>query len=389
MKREFCRIERLPAYVFSRLSQLKHEAVLAGREVIDFGMGNPDGAPPEEALEILKKEIDNKEQHGYSLSRGLQVLREAQSSYYKKRFGVELDAQTEIVATIGSKEGITSLALAFGAPDDYIVVNSPSYPIHSWGFIIAGTRVEYLDSKASEFLESFKNFVSKAEKKPLAVIVNYPCNPTSEIVDLDFYEELVSFCTEQGIYIISDLAYAEIYFSDRIPPSILQIPGAKDIAIEFTSLSKSFSMAGWRMGFVAGNREIISAIAKIKSYLDYGTFTPLQIAAAYTIDNADYYLQEIRDRYKERRDVMVKGLHELGWMVPNPEASMFIWTKLPVKYQNLTSLEFSMKLMQETDIVVSPGNSFGDAGEGYVRIALVQDIEKCQKALARLKKFLS
>lgn len=389
MKKDFYRINKLPAYVFSRLNQLKNEAILEGKDVIDFGMGNPDSSPPSIATEKLSKEINVTHNHGYSLSRGIPELREAQAKYYSRRFGVELDPDTEIVATIGSKEGITSLAFAMTGPDDYILVSSPSYPIHSWGFIIADTNVKYLENSGGDFLNRFCEFLDHAEKKPLAIIVNYPCNPTGEVVDLDFYTKLVDICRKEEIYIISDLAYAEIYFEGNAPSSIFQVPGAKDVAVEFTSMSKSFSMAGWRVGFVVGNIDIISAIAKMKSYLDYGMFAPLQISAAHVLNNSVDYPKTIRECYKERRNVLVEGLRDAGWNVPEPKAAMYIWTKLPEKYSHLTSLEFSTLLFERTNIVVSPGNGFGDAGEGYVRIALVQDIETTLCAIQKIKKFLS
>ncbi|MBT4878302.1 MAG: aminotransferase class I/II-fold pyridoxal phosphate-dependent enzyme [Alphaproteobacteria bacterium] len=389
MKTDFYRIQKLPSYVFAEVNKLKDSYRSKGFDIIDFGMGNPMYKPPNKVLDKLRSTSQKNDLHGYSVSRGIKGLRKAQSNYYKKRFSVELDPESEVIVSIGSKEGLSSLALAISGPNDTIVVPDPSYPIHSWGFTIAGAKVKKMPHPSPQkFFINFKKYVEKVKKKPLAVIVNYPCNPTAQTVDLDFYAEFVQFCKYHNIYIISDLAYSEIYFNDTPPPSILQIEGAKDIAIEFSSLSKTYSMAGWRIGFAVGNKTLISAITKIKSYLDYGIFTPLQIAATIAINECDEYPAMMRDIYKERRDIFVNIVKEAGWDVTIPDASMFIWTKLPKKFKSLSSLEFSKLLLEKANVAVSPGNGFGAHGEGYVRISLVENKNRIRQGAKNIKKLL-
>ena len=390
MQQDFYRISQLPSYVFAEVNIKKYQARRVGNDIIDFGMGNPDSQPPQKVIDKLAATSLIPGNHGYSVSQGIKGLRKAQTEYYKRRFNVDLDPEKEVIVNIGSKEGLSSLALAISGPNDDIIVPDPSYPIHVWGFIIAGANVVKMKSlDKNDFFNSFKSYVESGAKKPLAIVVNYPGNPTSEIADIEFYEKLVSFCTFHQIYIISDLAYAEIYFGDTPPPSILQVKGAKDIAIEFSSLSKSFSMAGWRVGFTVGNPKLISAMIKIKSYLDYGIYTPIQVASTVALNECEEYIEYIRNIYRDRRDILVKGLHEAGWQVPCPDASMFIWTKLPNKYANLSSLDFSKLLLDKADVAVAPGSGFGKMGEGYVRIALVENNNRIRQAIRNIKRFLN
>ena len=389
MKKDFYRISQLPPYVFAQVNAKRALERSKGRDIIDLGMGNPDSMPPQKVIDKLSLAAQGSNIHSYSISKGIKGLRKAQCEYYQHRFGVELDYETELIVNIGSKEGLSSLALAMTGPGDDIIVPNPSYPIHSWGFIIAGANVIDIENlNQNRFFSLFKDYVEKTSKKPLAVVINYPNNPTSETTNIEFYEEIVDFCKFHNIYIISDLAYAEIYFSDTPPPSILQVKGAKDIAIEFTSLSKSFSMAGWRIGFTAGNKDLIAAVTKMKSYLDYGIFTPMQIAATVAINDCMDYIAEVRALYKERRDILVSGLQQAGWGVPCPDASMFIWTKIPESYRHLSSLDFSKFLLEKAEVAVSPGNGFGKMGEGYVRISLVENKNRIRQAVKNIKKFL-
>jgi len=387
----FYRIGKLPPYVFAEVTNMKAAARAAGRDIIDLGMGNPDSKPPLHAIKKLQDTINDPKASRYSLSRGVHGLRKAQAGYYQRRFGVELDPNSEIVVTIGSKEGLATLASAICGPGDTFVVPDPSYPIHMWGFVIAGAaEVITVPNHADQrLLDALQKVLEGAKKKPVALIVNFPCNPTSATADLVFYEEVLSICRHHGVYVISDLAYCEIYFDDNPPPSILQVKGAKDIAVEFTSVSKTYSMAGWRIGFAAGNKKLIAALTKIKSYLDYGTFLPVQVGAAAAINGSQDYVEKMRKLYKERRDVLVKGLHEAGWNVPVPSASMFIWAPLPQKYKKLGSLEFSKLLLEHADVAVAPGLGFGPGGEGYVRIALVENNHRLRQAVRNIKEFMA
>ena len=386
MQSEFYRIQRLPPYVFAEVNKIKAEARAAGHDIIDFGMGNPDSKPPAHVIDKLREALKDPKASRYSLSRGIHGLRKAQAAYYARRFGVELDPDSEIVVTIGSKEGLANLAQAITGPGDCLVVPDPSYPIHVWGFVIAGAGVIPIpNSTGPEFFVALKNAIETAPKKPVAVIVNYPCNPTALSADLAFYEQVVDICRHYGIYVISDLAYCELYFDGNPPPSILQVKGAKDIAIEFTTVSKTYSMAGWRIGFASGNKTLISALTKIKSYLDYGTFLPVQVAAASALNGPQEYVEKLRGMYKERRDILADGLRDAGWNVVVPNASMFIWAALPKAYQSLGCMEFSKLLLREADVAVAPGIGFGPGGEGYVRIALVENKHRIRQAVRNIK----
>lgn len=392
MKHNFL-TEKLPPYIFEAIHNLKKEVASRGVEIIDFGMGNPDSAPPQHVMEKLQELSQNPKLYGYSIVGGIDNLKQALAKYYARRFNVALDYKSEVIVTIGAKEGITSLATAICGADDYFAVPSPSYPIHTFAFVIAKSNVIHINAiKSTDFLRQFKEYVEQATKKPLAVLVNYPCNPTSEVVGLDFYEELVAFCKHHNIYIISDIAYCELYFDENhVPPSILQVKGAKDIAIEFSSMSKSYSLAGTRIGFAAGNQELIRALYKMKSYLDYGSFEPLQMIAAEALtEKSDQYLYDLRAKYKKRAQFMVKILYdELGWDVEMPKASMFIWTRLPQKFSHMTAFAFCKKLLEDTGVALSAGSGFGENGEGFVRFSLIHDEDKVRKAVAKMKIFFN
>ena len=386
---EFYRISRLPPYVFAQVNKIKAAHRASGRDIIDLGMGNPDAPTPKHIVEKLREVALDDTAHGYSVSRGIHGLRKALAGYYKRRFNVTLDPDTEVISTIGSKEGLANLIQAITAPGDVIVTPNPCYPIHAYGPVISGASIRHVDtSKGGDFIELLERAIKNLTPKPIAVIVNYPGNPTAETVDLAFYERLVALCKEHGVYIISDLAYCEIYFDGNPPPSILEVEGAKDIAIEFTTLSKTYSMAGWRVGFAAGCPRLIHALTRIKSYLDYGTFTPIQVAATAALNGPQECVEEMRKRYHERRDIMVKGLHEAGWMVPSPAASMFIWAPLPEAYKELGSFEFSKLLLDQAEVAVAPGIGFGEYGDGHVRIALVENKQRLRQAVRNIKEFL-
>ncbi len=389
MPEDFYRIKRLPPYVFAEVNALKAKARVAGRDVIDLGMGNPDGATPRHIVDKLVEAVQNQRAHGYSVSRGIAGLRRAQAGYYGRRFGVELDPESEIIVTLGSKEGLANLAQAITAPGDVVLVPSPCYPIHAFGFIIAGATVRYVPAGPdNDFLAEMKKAVTNSSPKPVAVVLNYPANPTAQVVGLDFYADVVAFCREHGIYILSDVAYAEIYFDGNPPPSILQVPGARDIAVEFSSLSKTYNMAGWRIGFAVGNKRLIAALARVKSYLDYGAFTPIQVAATAALNGPQDCIAEIRERYRLRRDVLVDGLRQSGWDIPVPPATMFAWAPVPERFRSLGSLEFSKLLLEEANVAVSPGVGFGEHGENYVRIAIVENRHRLRQAARNIKQFL-
>jgi alanine-synthesizing transaminase len=391
---EFHRIKRLPPYVFAEVNAMKARARAAGDDIIDLGMGNPDQPTPPHIVEKLVEAVQNPKTHRYSNSRGIPGLRRAHSAYYKRRFGVDIDPETETIVTIGSKEGLANLAQAITSPGDVMLVPNPSYPIHPFGFILAGASIRHLPVGQEEgppdvdrFMEILERAVRHSVPKPVALVLNYPSNPTAMVVDLDFYRPIVEFCRRHGIYILSDLAYSEIYFEDPPPPSILQIPEARDIAVEFTSMSKTYSMPGWRIGFAAGNRRLIQALARIKSYLDYGAFTPIQVAAAAALNGPQDCVDQIRGLYRMRRDVLIEGLATAGWKVPSPPASMFAWAPLPPQYQHLGSLEFSKLLLQEAKVAVAPGIGFGEYGDGHVRLALVENVQRIRQACRNIKEF--
>jgi alanine-synthesizing transaminase len=390
MTEDFYRIKRLPPYVFAEVNALKAKARAAGRDVIDLGMGNPDGPTPPHIVDKLVEAVQNPRAHGYSTSRGITGLRRAQAAYYFRRFGVELDPESEIIVTLGSKEGLANLAQAITAPGDCVLVPNPCYPIHSFGFIMAGAAVRHVPAGPGvDFLTEIKSAVAHSVPKPIAVVLNYPANPTAQVVDLDFYGEVVDFCRHEGIFVLSDIAYAEIYFDGNPPPSILQVPGAREIAVEFSSLSKTYNMAGWRIGFAAGNKRLIAALTRVKSYLDYGAFTPIQVAATAALNGPQECIAGIRERYRLRRDVLVDGLHQAGWDIPAPPATMFAWAPIPERFRNLGSLEFSKILLEEANVAVSPGVGFGEFGENYVRIAMVENRHRLRQATRNIKLFMN
>jgi alanine-synthesizing transaminase len=390
MEQEFHRIKRLPPYVFAEVNEMKARARAAGEDVIDLGMGNPDGATPQHVVDKLVETVQNPKTHRYSTSRGIPGLRRANAAYYARRFGVDVDPERETIVTIGSKEGFANLAMAITSPGDIVLVPNPSYPIHAYGFIIAGAALRNMPVGPNvDLMAELERAVKFSVPPPLALVLSFPSNPTAQMVDLDFYGRVVDFCRHHKIWILSDLAYAEVYFDGVPPPSILQIPGAKEIAVEFTSLSKTYSMPGWRIGFATGNPHLIKAVARIKSYLDYGAFTPIQVAAAAALNGPQDCVDEMRDLYRRRRDVLVDSFSRAGWDIPPPSSTMFAWAPIPDELRHLGSLEFSKLLLQEAHVAVSPGLGFGEYGEGYVRIALVENRQRIQQAARNIRKFLS
>ena len=386
---EFYRIKRLPPYVFAEVNKLKAKLRHEGMDIIDFGFGNPDSPTPQHIIDKLIETVQKPRTTGYSVSRGILGLRQAAARYYKRRFDVDLDPADEIIATIGSKEGFANLAQAITAPGDIIFAPDPSYPLHAYGFIICGGVIKPIAAiTADEYLEGVKQALADAEKPPLAIVVCFPSNPTGKVADLDFYREIVAIAKKHDIIILSDLAYSEIYFGEA-PPSIFQVEGAKDVAIETISLSKTYSMAGWRMGFVVGSKRLIAALARVKSYLDYGAFTPIQVAACAALDGPQECVVGFRETYKYRRDVLVESFGRAGWDIPPPDAGMFAWAPLPKGLGNMSSLEFSKRLMEEAGVAVSPGNGFGDNGEGYIRIGLVENEQRIRQAGRNVRQFLS
>jgi alanine-synthesizing transaminase len=358
--------------------------------VIDLGMGNPDSPTPPHIVAKLVEAVQNPKTHGYSTSRGIAGLRRAQAAYYARRFNVELDPETEIIVTLGSKEGLANLAQAITAPGDTVLVPNPCYPIHAFGFIMAGASVRHVPvGPEHDFLAELKKAVQHSVPAPLAIVLNFPANPTAQVVDLDFYGEIVEFCRAHDIIVLSDLAYAEIYFDGKPPPSILQVPGARDIAVEFTSLSKTYSMAGWRIGFAVGNKRLIGALGRVKSYLDYGAFTPIQVAARAALNGPQDCIDEIRECYRDRRDALVDGLRLAGWDIPAPSASMFAWAPIPEEFRKMGTLAFSKLLLERANVAVAPGVGFGEYGEGFVRIALVENRQRLRQATRNIKAFLA
>ena len=386
---DFYRIRRLPPYVFAEVNAMKARARLAGEDIIDLGMGNPDQPTPPHIVAKLVETAQDPRAHRYSVSKGIPGLRRAHAAYYARRFGVELDPETETIVTLGSKEGLANLAQAITSPGDIILVPNPSYPIHPYGFIMAGASIRHLPiGEGEDFISNLRRAVKHAVPTPLALVLCFPSNPTAQVVDLDFYAEIVEFCRFHKIWILSDLAYSEIYFDDAPPPSILQVPGARDIAIEFTSMSKTYSMPGWRVGFAAGNRTLVGALARIKSYLDYGAFTPVQVAAVAALNGPQDCVREVRELYRQRRDVLIQGLAAAGWDVPSPPASMFAWAPIPPRYRELGSLEFSKLLLRKAGVAVSPGIGFGEYGDGHVRLALVENAQRIRQATRNIRAFL-
>jgi alanine-synthesizing transaminase len=386
---EFHRIRRLPPYIFEQVNRAKAAARNAGADIIDFGMGNPDLAAPAHVIEKLKDTVGKPRTDRYSASKGIPGLRRAQAGYYARRFGVKLNPDTQIVTTLGSKEGFANVAQAITAPGDVVLVPNPSYPIHAFGFLMAGGVIRSVPSEPNPTLfEALERAVMHSIPKPIAVVVCYPANPTAYVADLDFYKDLVAFAKKHSLLILSDLAYAEVYFDNRPPPSILQVPGAFDVAVEFTTLSKTYSMAGWRIGFAVGNERVISALGRVKSYLDYGAFTPVQVAATAALNGPDDCIREMRETYKRRRDVLVESFARAGWDLPVPSASMYVWAPLPEPFRTIGSVEFSTLLVEKAEFAVAPGIAFGEYGEGFVRIALVENEQRIRQAARNLRRFL-
>ncbi len=390
MSNEFHNIKRLPPYVFEHINPIKAKARAAGVDIIDLGMGNPDLSTPAHIVEKLTETVKDPRTHRYSASKGIPGLRKAQASYYGRRFGVKLNPETQVVATLGSKEGFANMAQAICAPGDVVLVPNPTYPIHSFGFIMSGGVVRSMPAEPNdEFFRVLDRAVRHSIPKPIALILNYPSNPTAYVADLNFYREVVKYCRAHEIFVLSDLAYSEVYFDDNPPPSILQVPEAMEISVEFTSMSKTFSMPGWRMGFAVGNERLISALARVKSYLDYGAFTPIQVAAAAALNGPDKCISDVRQIYKSRRDVLVESFGRAGWDVPAPPATMFAWVPIPDQFAHLGSLEFAKQLIEEAAVAVAPGVGFGEYGDNYVRIALVENEQRIRQAARNLKKFFA
>jgi len=387
---EFHRIKRLPPYVFEEVNRLKAQARARGDDIIDFGMGNPDMPTPQHIVKKLVETVSKPRTNRYSASRGIPGLRRAQAAYYERRFGVKLDPETQIVATLGSKEGFANMAQAITAPGDLVLVPNPTYPIHEFGFIISGGSLRHLPvSTNDEFLRHVDRAMRHSIPKPIALVLNFPANPTAEVADLDFYSEIVTYAKRNDLILLSDIAYAEIYYDGNPPPSLLQVPGAIDVSVEFSSLSKTYAMPGWRMGFAVGNERLISALARVKSYLDYGAFTPVQVAAAAALNGPQECIDEIRGIYQSRRNCLVGSLEQSEWPIPAPPATMFAWAPIPEKYKSIGSLEFSKLLLEKAHVAVSPGIGFGEYGEGFVRIALVENEQRIRQAARNIKKFLS
>lgn len=386
---EFSRLKRLPAYVFNITSELKSAARQRGEDIIDFGMGNPDGATPQHIVDKMIEAARKTQTHRYSLSRGIPRLRKAICNWYQRRYDVSLDPDTEAIVTIGSKEGIAHLCLATLDQGDVVVVPNPSYPIHIYGPVIAGANIHSVAVHDTEaFLAELERSIPLMYPRPKMLILNFPANPTTQCADLSFFERVVALCKEQNIYLVHDLAYADICFDGYKAPSILQVPGAREIAVEFFTLSKSYNMPGWRVGFMVGNKKLVAALARIKSYFDYGTFTPVQVASILALEGPQECVQEICDNYRRRRDVLVGGLNKLGWQIPLPKATMFVWAPIPEPYKTMGSLEFSTKLLKDAKVAVSPGIGFGEFGDGHVRFSLIENEERTRQALRCIKQML-
>lgn len=394
MSEEFYRIKRLPPYVFAEVNRLKAKFRAEGMDIIDFGMGNPDMDTPRHIVDKLVETVQRPRTHRYSSSKGIPGLRRAQAGYYERRFGVKLDPETEVIATLGSKEGLANLAMAITAPGDVMLVPNPSYPIHPYGFMIAGGTLRHVPAlhdgrfDPEQYIRALERAVIHSVPKPVAMVVSFPSNPTAQVCDLDFYKDLIAFAKKHHLWVLSDLAYAEIYFDGNPPPSILQAPGAKDVAVEFTSLSKTYAMPGWRMGFAVGNERLVSALTRIKSYLDYGAFTPVQVAAAAALNGPDDCIAEIRGIYKHRRDVLVDAMGRAGWTIPSPPATMFAWAPVPEAFAAVGSMGFSKILLSEAAVAVAPGVGFGEYGEGYVRLGLVENEHRIRQAARGVRKVM-
>ncbi len=390
MDKDFPRVNQLPPYVFDEIQTLKAAARKEGKDIIDFGMGNPDQATPEDIVEKLRESSLKPSTHRYSQSKGIPRLRKSICDWYQRKFDVILDPECEAVVTMGSKEGLGHLALATLDKGDAVLVPNPSYPIHPYGFVIAGADIRHVPiGEGMDFFAELELAVTNSFPNPKMLVLNFPGNPTTECVDIEFFQKIVNFAKEHKIWVIQDLAYADICFDGYKAPSILQVEGAKDVAVEFFSLSKSYNMPGWRVGFCCGNKDLLAALSRIKSYFDYGLFTPIQVAAIKALDEGDDYVEEIRLRYQARRDVLIKGLNDAGWKVESPKATMFVWAKIPSTLRSLGSLEFSKRLLKEAEVAVSPGIGFGDYGEGFVRFSLIENEHRTRQAIRNIKKFLS
>ncbi|MBN0987793.1 alanine transaminase [Amphritea pacifica] len=384
--RHFSRIDRLPPYVFNITAELKMAARRRGEDIIDFSMGNPDGPTPPHIVEKLCTVAQRDDTHGYSTSRGIPRLRRAISRWYQDRYQVEIDPEEEAIVTIGSKEGLAHLMLATVDHGDTVLVPNPSYPIHIYGAVIAGAQVRSVPLiPGVDFFVELERAIRESIPKPKMIILGFPSNPTAQCVELDFFERVVALAKEHNIIVVHDLAYADIVYDGWKAPSIMQVPGAKDVAVEFFTLSKSYNMAGWRIGFMVGNKELVHALARIKSYHDYGTFTPLQVAAIAALEGDQQCVLDIAEQYRQRRNALAKGLHEAGWMVDIPKASMYIWAKIPEPYQAMGSLEFAKKLLSDAKVCVSPGVGFGDYGDGFVRFALIENQDRIRQAVRGIK----
>jgi alanine-synthesizing transaminase len=395
MSEEFYRIKRLPPYVFAEVNRLKARYRAEGMDIIDFGMGNPDMDTPAHIVDKLVETVRKPRTHRYSASKGIPGLRRAQAGYYARRFGVKLDPDTEVIATLGSKEGLANLAMAITAPGDVMLVPNPSYPIHPYGFMIAGGTLRHVPAlhdgrfDPEAYLRALDRAVTHSVPKPVALVVSFPSNPTAQVCDLDFYRDLIGFAKRHHLWVLSDLAYAEIYFGGTPPPSILEVEGAKDVAVEFTSLSKTYAMPGWRMGFAVGNPRLVDALTRIKSYLDYGAFTPVQVAAAAALNGPDDCVAEIRAIYKSRRDVLVDAMGRAGWTIPSPPATMFAWAPVPDPFVAIGSMGFSKILLREAEVAVAPGVGFGEYGEGYIRLGLVENEHRIRQAARGVRKVMA
>ncbi|MES9945271.1 MAG: alanine transaminase [gamma proteobacterium symbiont of Ctena orbiculata] len=383
---EFRRIKRLPPYVFAIVNELKAAARARGEDIIDFGMGNPDQPTPQHIVDKLCEVANRKDTHRYSMSKGIPRLRRAMSNWYKVRYDVTLDPETQVIATIGSKEGLAHLALACMGPGDSVLVPNPAYPIHPYGFIISGADVRHVPMVPGiDFFDELVKSIKDSWPRPKMLVLNFPSNPTTQCVDLEFFEKVVEIATEYNIWVVHDLAYADIVFDGYVAPSILQVPGADQVAVEFFSLSKSYNMPGWRVGFMSGNKTLVAALARIKSYLDYGTFTPIQVAAIAALEGPQEVVKEICSMYQNRRDVLCDGLSNIGWQVEKPKATMFVWAPIPDAYKSMGSLEFSKKLLSDAKVAVSPGIGFGEHGDDHVRFGLIENEHRTRQAVRGIR----
>ena len=387
---DFHRIKRLPPYVFEQVNKIKAAERAKGVDIIDLGMGNPDLPAPKHVIEKLVETAGKPRTDRYSASKGIAGLRRAQAHYYQRRFGVTLNPDTQVVATLGSKEGFANMAQAITGPGDVVLVPNPSYPIHAFGFLMAGGVIRSVPAEPTPaFFPAVERAMAHSVPKPIALVTCYPANPTAYTASLDFYRDLVAFAKRHDLILLSDLAYAEVYFDESDPPpSMLQVPGAMDVAVEFTSMSKTFSMAGWRMGFAVGNEKLLAALARVKSYLDYGAYTPIQVAAAAALNGPDDCIREMREVYRKRRDALVESFSKAGWEFPAPQASMFAWVPIPEKFRHLGSLEFSKLLIEKAEVAVAPGIGFGEHGDDYVRIAIVENEQRIRQAARNIGRFL-